>query len=188
MEVDKYAHEKGLLFFSLLLLILCTCSQTVDIRIPEKEISDDLQQKFPESQTYGGIAQVTLQNPSLMLGRSKNRLTFGIDAVITPRELGIIEISSGRVVFSSDLDFDNRTGRFFFSNVEVDSIIIDLNTLDSQIQQGIREVIRELLRSNLENSTFYILEPSDVRTSIAKLFIRNVTIEDDGILVTMSYN
>lgn len=187
MKVDKYVHEK-VLSFSLLILILCSCGRTVNIKIPENEIRDDLQQKFPESQTYGGIAQVTLQNPSLMLGRSKNLLTIGIDAVITPRELGVIEISSGRVVFSSGLDFDNRTGRFFFSDVEVDSIIIDLSTLESRIQRGIRELIRELLRSNLENSTFYILEPSDVRTSIAKLFIRNVTIEDDGILVTMSYN
>lgn len=131
MKVDKYVHEK-VLSFSLLILILCSCGRTVNIKIPENEIRDDLQQKFPESQTYGGIAQVTLQNPSLMLGRSKNLLTIGIDAVITPRELGVIEISSGRVVFSSSLDFDNRTGRFFFSDVEVDSIIIDLSTLESK--------------------------------------------------------
>jgi hypothetical protein len=169
-----------------ILLVLCG-GPSLKIRIPEAEVEQDLRRAFPVSRTYAGIAEVTLRNPTLLLGQSKNRLTVGVDAVVSPRALGGIEVTKGAVTFSAGLSFDNKTARFRLENVTVDSVGLPLGDLDQQLRRGITEVIRTVLRENLEDAPVHQLNPRGIRTPIARLFLRDVTIQEDAIVVTLGF-
>ncbi|MBD3345257.1 MAG: DUF1439 domain-containing protein [Chitinivibrionales bacterium] len=172
----------------LLGMLLFFCGKpSIEVKIPAAEVRRDLQKKFPETRTYAAIAQVTLQNPTLLLARRKDKLTIGLEVVLSPRGLGAVEVEKGRIVFTSGLAFDPSKGTFYLENTNVDSIVLDLSQLDTRVQRGIKEVIRIILGENIEGSVVRRLEPGSLRTPIAKLFIRKVNIREEGIVVTLGF-
>ena len=175
--------------FLLLLSVLFTdCGYpSFDVTIPKADVERDLRKKFPISKTYAGIVEVTLRDPSLELGKNKNRLNIGVNAVISPRSLQGAELSKGTITFSSGLAFDKRTAVFLLDSVIVDSIGLDLGPLDQGVKNGIITVIRELEREKLEGAPVYHLNERDIRRPIAKLFLRKVTIRKDAIVVTLGF-
>lgn len=175
------------LLSSLLTLLALCGGPTLEVRIPKAEVQRDLRRAFPVSRSYAGIAEVTLRDPTLILGGSENRLTVGLAAIVSPRALRGIEVTRGGVTFSGGLAFDKKTGRFLLQNVTVDSVGIDLGDVDKRVRRGIIEVIRALLREELEGAPVHQLNPREIRTPIAKLFLRDVTIREDAIVVTLGF-
>lgn len=171
----------------ILTALLIHCGRSYEVVIPESEVRGDLQRKFPTSERYAGIAEVTLRDPSLLLGRSRNRLTIGLNAVVTPLGIAIAEVGRGRVVFTSGLAFNDSPGHFYLDDVNVDSVALDLVEVEEDVEEGIEEVIRVMLQEDLEGTPVYHLKPGEIRTTVAKLFLRDVTIRKDAIVVTLGF-
>lgn len=176
-----------LVFAIILAVLLVHCGRSYEVVIPESEVRGDLQRKFPTSERYAGVAEVTLRDPSLLLGRSQNRLTIGLNAVVTPLGITIAEVGRGRVVFTSGLAFNDSLGHFYLDDVNVDSVALDLIEVEEDVEEGIEEVIRVMLREELEGTPVYHLKPGEIRTTVARLFLRDVRIRKDAIVVTLGF-
>lgn len=186
-----FTMRRLLLFIPFLLslsVLLTDCwNPSFDITIPKADIERGLRKKFPVSKTYAGIVEVTLSDPMLELGKNKNRLNIGVNALVSPQSFQGTKLSKGTITFSSGLAFDRKTAVIMLDNVTVDSIGLDLRPLDQRVQDGIIAVIRELEREKLEGAAVYHLNPRDIRKPIAKLFLRKITIRKDAIVVTLGF-
>ncbi len=182
-----YRLLKSAALAAALATLVTHCGRAYEVVIPGADIRRDLRHTFPLSKTYAGVAEVTLRDPTLLLDRSESRLTIGANALVTPLGLGIAELGRGRVVFSSGLAFDDSLARFSLDDVSVDSVMLDLVEIGEDVEEGIEEVIRVILEDELEGAVVYRLEPGEVRTKVARLFLRDVTIREDAIVVTLGF-
>jgi hypothetical protein len=168
-------------------LLLSCWGVSYDVIIPEEELQRDLQRRFPLTRTYAGVAQVTLRDPLLRLGRKKDRLTASLNAVVSPRGLGLAGLGGGSVEISSGLAYRDSAGDFVLRDVAVDSIGIDIGGLEREFHLGVVDLIRTILRQELEGMPVYQLKSNEARAAIAKLFLRKISIRKDAIVVTLGF-
>jgi len=172
---------------SLLVLLVCCVGPSIDIRIPKAQVAQNISRRFPITQPYGDIAQVTLSDPGLVLDSTRNRLVIPMRVAVSPRGLGALELTRGELLVSSSIAFDNETGRFQLENVELDSIELDLGPLGTAAREGIYALIRRIMNERLEGTTFYSLDPKAAQPPLARLFIRSVDVRGESIVVTLGF-
>ncbi|MBN1601940.1 MAG: DUF1439 domain-containing protein [Chitinispirillaceae bacterium] len=187
----KYRKATQYLFSVLLFITtvyFANCGKiSYDVTIPQQSVQESLDKKFPIKKKFAEITEVTLSNPVLTLRENSDRLSIGLDAKLTQPQIGT-ELTSGRIVFSNGLAFNNSTGEFLMNNVIVDTVAIDMKNLNEKIKSGIKDFISTQLQENLDGATFYRLDPGNKSTPIAKRLISKVYIHDNNIVVTLTLN
>jgi hypothetical protein len=174
--------------FFIITVFLAGCGRiSYDVTIPQQSVQESLNKKFPITKTYAEITSVTLSNPVVNLGNTRDRLTIGLNAKISQTQIGT-ELTEGRIVFSSGLTFNNMTGEFLMNKVSVDSVLLDMGNVNEQIKGGIKEFISSQLEENINGTVFYRLDPQNKSTPIAKRLISKVKIQNDNIVVTLTLN
>ena len=177
---------RGIIF--IITVLFASCGKiSYDVTIPQQSVQESLNKKFPITKTYAEVTSVTLSNPVVNLGDTRDRLTIGLNAKISQTQIGT-ELTEGRIVFSSGLTFNNMTGEFLMNKVSVDSVLLDMGNVNEQIKGGIKEFISSQLEENINGTVFYRLDPQNKSTPIAKRLISKVKIQNNNIVVTLTLN
>jgi hypothetical protein len=175
------------LFAALLLLTLQDCSgPMVTLSIPQSQVRQQMQSKFPLTKIYGGIGQITLLNPALHLQKGANRLSIALDAVISPLGLGAIKLARGNIIFSSSLAFNDSLVAIVLDEVRVDSLAIESEKMPDALRRGISDAVRTTLQQELEGSVFHKIDDNSLKAPLARVLVRSVSIQQDAIVIKLA--
>ena len=152
---------------------------TFDVRVTDTQVEDAVTDEFPISLSANSIADVTLANPQVELTEGSDRMVVSVDATAS---LAGEEIVSGNAVVETGLGFNADTGEILLDNPELLSLSIDNLVEDVPV---VTSVVSEALRLALDGTPIYKVEADDVQTTIAKLFLKDIKIENGYIIVTL---
>ena len=168
----------------LLTLLICCNNPSIELEIPKASIEQELRTKFPTSQALGKIADITFRNPELFLGKHKKRLTLILDAGLTPRSLQGLEITKGKIELSSTLTFHRESASVLLKDVSIDSVGFK-PLLREKLNGDFVAAMRMFAEEELEGLPVYVLKPGTPRRMIARMFLRGLTVQEDGFVVTL---
>lgn len=152
---------------------------TWDVRVTDAQVEDAVTGEFPISLSAAGLADITLTNPQVELTEGSDRMVVSVDA--TANVVGA-PVVSGNAVVETGLGFNADTGEILLDNPELLSLSIDNLVEDMPVVTG---VVSEALRVALDGTPIYKVEADDVETTIAKLFLKDIKIENGYVVVTL---
>lgn len=152
-------------------------------RFTEPELQDKLAQRLPLERTYLLIFQVVLDNPRLQLIDGSDRVRAGLDVTLNIRVGSEPAPLGGSLDVSGGVKYDNVKGEFYLS----DPVIEDLSIqgVPSGYSDRVDNILTKAISEYYADRPIYTLKESDVKQSAAKLLLKNVSIEDRVLIVTL---
>jgi hypothetical protein len=151
------------------------------IRIPEAQIQEALDRRFPVLRRHLLIFTIRYQNPKVALAEGSDRLRASVDAetlfAVNERPF------TGAAVVSGDLEYHPATGEFRLREAKVERFAVGglpekYTTLVAQVGTG-------LLQDHLDRSPVYRLKPTDVKQAAARLALKRVVVRNGHLEVTL---
>lgn len=143
-----------------------------EVVIPKATIQDMLDKKFPIEKTTL-LVKVKMSEPKVYFKSGNIGIIIKYWADALGKEMdGIVDVNTR-------VRYDNRS--FYLSNVETPMISMNDKEID---QDGkVTKAILSILRNYLENYPVYKLKQSDVKQNLAKLLLKDITVEDESLKV-----
>jgi hypothetical protein len=137
------------------------------------------------SKTHLLIFRVTYSNPQVTLLAETNRIQVELDAEldIKLREQAKKLGGSARATFG--LTYRNETKQFFLAEPELNKV-----TFQGVPQEHLDKVTvfaSNAAREHLQKFPVYTLKATDVKTTMAKLLLKDVTVKGSEIHVTLGF-
>ena len=179
---------------SLVVVAFALQGKRVEIVITDRQIKQKLGEKLPVEKTYSlDISEswpvsfeMTYSNPRVVLIDGRDRATVGLDASVSikigrsRRQLGPFH---GSCNVSFGLDFRPTTGEFFLVDCRIEGISVE------GVPARYTEIISQFgsigAKEVLDRVPVYTLTAKDTKTAIAKLVLKNVTVRDGALVVTL---
>jgi len=165
-------------------LAFITCGKvTYDIQVTEQQIAKQLEKRFPITKTYLLVFDLTLRNPKVVLKENSDNVTIQLEALVNITGQDQAKLLGGDVTVTSRVDFDKKTGELYLTESVVDSL--HLGGIPDQQYTKTKQVLGLALKEYLDNFPVYTLKARDVKTAFAKLFVKNVTVKQGVLVVTL---
>lgn len=84
---------------------------------------------------------------------------------------------------SGGVRYERETGAFHLTDVEVERI--ELPGLPDEHEPRVRAAVTLALRAYYDRNPIYTLRPTDTRRAAARLLLKDVTVRDDRLLLTL---
>ncbi|MGI9325060.1 MAG: DUF1439 domain-containing protein [Pseudomonadales bacterium] len=149
----------------------------------EPELLEKLSQKLPLERTYLLIFQVVLDNPRLQLTDGSDRVLAGLDVTLNIR-IGSEPLPlGGSVDVSGGVRYDDTMGEFYLD----DPVIEDLSIqgVPTEYSGRVDNILTKAIAQYYADRPIYTLNESDVKQSAAKLLLKDVTVQDRVLIVTL---
>ncbi len=160
--------------------------RNVTLEFTEEDLRTHLEDQLPFSQDYLFIFTVTLDNPRIDLVEGSDRVTGGMDAVLNARIGGREEPLGGGIDISGGLRYQPETGEFYLNDPVVEKVRIQglSETLSNRANRALSLALAEFYQER----PIYSLSNLDVKHATARLFLRNVSVRDETLFVTLGLN
>lgn len=143
-----------------------------EIVIPKATIQDMLDKKFPiEKVTL--LVRVTMSEPKIYFKNGNIGIIIKYWADALGKEVdGIVDVNT-------HVRYDN--GSFYLSNIEIP--MISMNDKEVDQDDKVSKVILSILRNYLETYPVYKLKQTDFKQNLAKLLLKDITVESESLKV-----
>ena len=172
------------IFFVLLAgVVIYFGSQKYDVVIREDQINDALLAKFPISKSHLKIFHVNYSNPKVTLLPDSNRIQISLDAEL---EIKIREESkkfSGTAIAMAGIGYRYESKQFFLSNPELKKL--NIQGIPRQYMDKVATLLSNTAHEHLQEITVYTLKATDVKTTAAKLLLKDVQVKSKEVHVTL---
>lgn len=180
----KQRIKLGLFLPAMVCLSLVACGKLRhEIKITNEQIAKQLEKRFPITKTYLLIFDLTIENPSVMLKENSDRVTTQLEFQINITGQSDQQLLRGSGTATSGIAFDKKSGELYLTESTIDSL--DTEGIPEAYRQQTNEVLGMALKEYLDNFPIYTLKAADVKTAIAKLFVKSVIIRDGVLVVTL---
>jgi len=156
-----------------------------EVKITEDHINGELEKKFPVSETYLNILEVTLESASAQLTEGSDRMLVHLNASVALKDDGAGSSFNGTVDVSTGIGYNPETGEVFLIDPVVESLLID--NFPEEHMEVLTTIVDTLVGLVLDGYPIYVLEPEDIPTAIASLVLRDVRIEDAYLVLTFGF-
>ncbi|MDQ7089435.1 MAG: DUF1439 domain-containing protein [Methylococcales bacterium] len=153
------------------------------VRLSESDMQSKLEAKLPLTKTYLFIIQVTLKNPRVHLENGSSRVDAGLDVVFnininkSSKSLaGILDVS-GKVVYLAE------KGQFFLTEPIVEHLTIQ--GIPPKYTDKTNKALTKALAAYYKNHPIYTLRVTDTKQVLAKMVLKNVSIENQELVVIL---
>ncbi|MEI7908833.1 MAG: DUF1439 domain-containing protein [Verrucomicrobiota bacterium] len=156
---------------------------TVKISITQGMIDAALARKFPKDSTYLKIVRVSYLNPRAVLLANQDKVLVSLDVRVTVGITGLEKSYTGSASLITKVGYNPADYRFYLEEPELQSLEV------AKMPATYRETLREglnLIASEFINAVpIYKLSKNDTQTNLAKLLLKDVTIHNDKVVVTL---
>lgn len=165
---------KNLIILSLIpLLIGCKAFQK-EIIISKDIIQSALDSKFPYNKSML-LARVELKEPTIYFKNTNVGINLKYWANFLEKEI------EGTVDLNGHIRYEK--GSFYMDSLELKEI--SMNEKEFSSEGKLRKILINLIKNYLECFPVYKLKQSDFKQSVAKLLLRDITVEGDNLKVTV---
>lgn len=149
----------------------------------EEQLREKLAERLPLTKTYFSLIQLTLDHPRVALTEGTNRVQAGLEVTLNlrvgdePKQLG------GSVDVSGGVKYVPESGEFFLTDPVVERFSVQ--GVPEKYAPKINDALTKLLGDYYAAHPIYTLKATDVKHAVAKLLLRDVTVRDKTLLVTL---
>lgn len=176
----------GILLFitvvAVIAIVLTNNGTIYEVKITEDQINSALEEKFPVSETYLNILEVKLESASAQLTEGSDRMLVSLNASVALKDNGTGSSFTGTIDVSTGIGYNPETGEVFLKDPVVDSLRID--NFPEEYLEALTAIVDILVGVVLDGFPIYVLEPEDIPTAIASLFLKDVSIENGYLVLT----
>ena len=173
-------------FITVLLIIgavLIASKNNYVFRFSEPELQEKLSERLPLTKNYLFIFEVTLDEPRVDLIEGSDRVGAGIDVVLNIR-IGESELPlGGSVDVLGGVDYVPERGEFYITDPEI--VTLNIQGLPPDYAERAGDVISRALAEYYKTRPIYSLEGTSASKAAAKLLLKDVTVEDEKLVVTL---
>jgi len=166
------------------ILVVFTCLAVgIKVQITEDDINRELAKGLPYSESYLDIVTITYEDAAAKLTKGSDRATLMMAARVEAQVLEEIDVLRGSVVVTAGIRYEQNTGEFFMTDLEV--VDVDIEGVPPGYKAIVTLVADVAVGTMMDLYPVYVLNPDDFETSIASLFLRDVRFEDGYLVVTL---
>lgn len=157
--------------------------QRFEISITNSDIQSRLDQLFPKTKTHLLVLRLTYQNPRAKLIEGADRIQIGLDAVLNIRLNREPRSFSGSVDVDTSISFNPESGEFFLIDPVIKNLAI--GGIPQAYTGQANTLASEAAAEFMDRYPVYTLRATDVKTTIAKLVLKGVRVENGVLIVTL---
>lgn len=147
------------------------------IHISRDQIQRAINKKFPYDKNLI-IANFKLDSPDIYFKETNVGMKLNYYGNFLNKEI------EGLVDFNGELVYKQDKGAFYLRNFEIVDIVV--NEANFSSKEKLKKTILNLVNNYLEDFPVYRLKPQDFKQNIAKLLLKNIVVQDDGIAILLS--
>ena len=153
------------------------------IKITELQIQEKMREALPLSKTYLFVFQVSLDSPRIELTNGSDRIRAGLDITMNVK-LGNEDLPlGGSVDASGGVKYVSNEGSFYLTDPEVENLSIQ--GVPQQYADRVTQVVELALAEYYSAHPVYRLKTDDIKQATAKLVLKDVTIQNQELVVTL---
>lgn len=167
-------------------LLLTGCAGLIgprDVEVPQAQLQEGLERRFPFSQRYLGLFDVSAVNPRLALLPEQNRISAAMDLAITP----VLAPGSGlrgSLTVSGVPRVDAAQGVLLLEQARVDEL--DIAGLDRAVGAQLAGVASFLAQNLLGGLPVHTFAPSTLRYAGVSFTPLKIVTRSDRLVVTFA--
>lgn len=152
------------------------------LRFSEADLKARLEQSLPYEKRYLYVFNVTLDHPRFDLVEGSDRIAGGVDVILHVK-FGGEKPLSGSVDLSGGLRYDAAQRAFFLADPVVETISVE--GVSARHANKANEAISLTLAEFFRTRPIYVIEPDDAPKAAAYMLLRDVTVSDGHVVVTL---
>lgn len=164
-------------------LLRAALDRPVTINITQGMIDAALAQKFPLEKTYLKIVRVAYVNPRAVLLPDRDKVLVSIDVRVRVGISGLEKSYNGSAALITRVGYKPADSRFYLEEPELQSLEVP------KMPETYRETLRgglNLIAGEFINAVpIYKLTNKDTPTNLAKVWLKDITIRKDKVVVTL---
>lgn len=142
-----------------------------------------LNERFPFKKDYFIIINVDLNNPRVNLTDGKNRVYAGLDINLGLNITGKLEPLGGSLDISGGVKYNSEKGSFYLTDPIIENLSV--RGIPRIYMKKVNSALTEALIKIYEYRPIYTLKASDTKQAVAKLVLKDVSIENKELLITL---
>jgi hypothetical protein len=152
-------------------------------RFSESQIQERLSTQLPLTKTYLLVFRVSLDNPRVKLEDGSGRVAAGLDAVLELPLGGEKSAIRGALDISAGIRYAPDQGAFYLTEPTIERA--DVQGIPPRYAKPVNALLSKVLGEYCAGHPIYTLKASDVKQRAAKLVLKNVTVENRELVVTL---
>ncbi|MFA9462455.1 DUF1439 domain-containing protein [Thiohalorhabdus sp. Cl-TMA] len=153
------------------------------VRLTEPEIQKKLDEQLPLTKTYLVIIQVTLNNPEIDLVEGSDRVRAGLDVELNIAGYQGSKPLEGTVDVSSGILYRAEKGQFFLSDPVIENLKVQ--GIPEEYLKKAKKALTEALAEYYKDQPIYTLDPDDMRQAVARMVLKDVSVENKQLVLTL---
>lgn len=178
MVITKLKLQLTMLFC---LLVLASPAMSFTRELTAAELQTQLSGQFPVRQQTAFMT-VTLSDPRVILNEGSDLI--GLELTVLTTALGNIE-STARGLVDGQLHYQPETGEFFLLRPEVRRLHVV--GVAEQYQNDIKMMVDGVAKEALSRMPIYTLKEDDTSQSMAKSFLKSVTVRNGKLILELGF-
>lgn len=166
--------------------LLTVAQSDYEYRFTEPELQEKLGARLPLTKTYLYIFDVTIDEPRVDLVEGSDRIAAGVDIVLNIKLGSSGTPLGGAVDMSGAIDYQPARGEFYLTDPVIETLRID-GVPDRYAEQS-RSVIESALVEYYRTRPIYTLEGTDAAKVAGRLLLKDVTVKNEQLVVTLGLN
>lgn len=152
-------------------------------RFSEAQLQEKLSAKLPLTKTYLFIFQVTLDHPRVNLVNGTDRVKAGLDVLLNIRLGNEQKPLGGTLDVSGGVKYVPERGEFFLSDPIVEHLTVQ--GIPDKYTEKVNSIMAAALTGYFADHPIYTLKAEDTKQAAAKLVLKNVTVENQELVVIL---
>lgn len=155
----------------------------VVIRLSEAQVQTALDLRFPVAKTYLGRISLAYHDPEVQLDEGSDRIGIGMSLTLSLGSGDDPTAYSGRARLITGIGYDSDSALVLLEQPVLDSL--SLGQLSVAYVEQASELARRLALDRLERIPIYDLREEGVGRRAARMVLKDVTVKDGELLITL---
>lgn len=165
----------------LLMIMQCSAATAFSytLGLTEQELQAKADQMMP-LQKKKFFVTTTLTNPVIALLNSSNKISLSADVAV--QAAGNIN-GSGSVTFNGALRYDNKSGSFYFDDLEITSL--NIKQLSPAVLPKIKSSLQGVAQKVLATQPVYTFNDKNLKHQLAKSALKSILVKDQKLIIEL---
>jgi hypothetical protein len=156
---------------------------TVKIHLTQARIAEALARKFPKERTYLKIIKVTYANPRVVMVPEQEKVRVGLDVRVEVGLKGFGKTYQGGAEITTKVGYHPAAYEFYLREAQLEAL--DIPKLSAKDLELVKNGLNVIADEFVENIPVYRLTQQDTKTQLAKLLLKDLTIQRDEVVATL---
>lgn len=162
------------LIIAAVLLVFVGCGFKKEIVIPRDTIQTTLDKKFPFDRSMV-VLRITLMEPKIYFKNTNIGINLKYWGSYLEKEI------EGTMDLNGHIRYEK--GSFYLDSLDI--VEVSMNEKEFSSNGKLRKIVISLLKNYLECYPVYKLKQSDFKQNLAKLLLRDITVDGDNLKVVV---